>query len=227
MSLDGDDDAARPRKDGRFRKGTSGNPRGRPRKKKPQGVWLPFDEKTERMLREDANRLLSFPDGSQRTVHETAIKQLGNAAAKGKPWALRQYFELHLGFERNDKKAYDEFAQTAIEHKLFWTEELTRRKRLGITDPGQLPHPDDIIIDPQTYEVRVEGPATNEQKEFWDLWWGRAQELEEEIRELEEDLKKEPDDTILKDDLEHNKRLLALIPERIKNWPSAKKRSSR
>jgi hypothetical protein len=117
LSLDGDDDAARPRKDGRFQKGTSGNPRGRPRKKKPQGIWLPFNERTEKMLREDANRLLSFPDGSQRTVHETAIKQLGNAAAKGKPWALRQYFELHLGFERNDKKAYNEFAQTSIEYK--------------------------------------------------------------------------------------------------------------
>jgi hypothetical protein len=42
---------------------------------------------------------------------------------------------------------------------------LAERARNGTTGPEPVPHPDDVIIDYNTGEVRIDGPFTEEQKE--------------------------------------------------------------
>jgi hypothetical protein len=49
----------------------------------------------------------------------------------------------------------------AMKYKFRWDKELERRKKLGITGPEPLPHPDDIVIDMKSDQVILKGPMTD------------------------------------------------------------------
>lgn len=57
-----------------------------------------------------------------------------------------------------------ETLKTAVEYKEHWGRVLAERARSGATGPEPVPHPDDIIIDSETGEVRFDGPVLEEQK---------------------------------------------------------------
>jgi hypothetical protein len=105
--------------------------------------------------------------------------------------------------------------QTAIEYKVEWDKELDRRKRAGIIDaPEPLPHPDDVVIDIKTGGVRITGPMTKEEKPYWDELRTRKTDNEKEIAELEKILRDEqgsPYSDLILQDLEHARRIRALI----------------
>ena len=48
---------------------------------------------------------------------------------------------------------------TAVEYKQHWGPVLAERARSGTSGPEPVPHPDDVIIDPVTGEVRIDGPV--------------------------------------------------------------------
>jgi hypothetical protein len=78
----------KPPKDTQFKKGSSGNPKGRPKKA------LDFDHE---LLRESRSTVVINENGKRRRVskHELAIKQLLNKAIGGNVPALRTYLDRH------------------------------------------------------------------------------------------------------------------------------------
>ena len=62
----------------------------------------------------------------------------------------------------NNKLATEAFG-SAIDYKQAWTKELARRDRLGLKLPDPVPHPDDIVIDARTMDVKIKGPMTKEE----------------------------------------------------------------
>jgi hypothetical protein len=116
--------------------------------------------------------------------------------------------------ERENKKLYDEWLDTAITYKVEWDRELLRREKLGISGPEPLPHPDHVVINMRTGDVRITGPATKEEKAQYEMFAKAKVEFQAEIDELQQLLRDEPDyphrDQVLAD-IEHDRKLLDII----------------
>ena len=89
----------------RFQKGTSGNPKGRPKRDKP-----PADQQDHRELRvccsqilREADRVLKLRDGKRTiklSVFRASLRKLGILAAKGDPKAILTLAHLGLKAEK-------------------------------------------------------------------------------------------------------------------------------
>ena len=163
----------KPPKKHRFRKGRSGNPRGRAKGVKSGEVELPEGSLRDIVLKE-ARRTITVRDGDRfltLPMAKAIIRTLAIDAAKGKAHARRLFIEMLSTIERKDKELRDELLKAVIDYKSDWECELERRERLGITDaPPPLPHPDDIEIDLRNGTVRFVGPLTKEEKVLYDRW---------------------------------------------------------
>ena len=203
----------KPPKENQFKPGQCGNRNGRPkgRGKKPPLPTL-SEERMKSIVVMEAYRTISVRDGEKNvnmSVIQATIRGLALSAASRQPRAQRLFTELLLLIETENKASYDEFVQTAIEYKIDWDIELERRKKFGITGGEPIPHPDHIIIKPNG-EVEINGPMTKEEKVRWDKWRERKAGCDEEIVELIAMLKKDPEDELTKQELEHVRRLRAL-----------------
>ena len=172
----------------RFKPGQSGNPKGRPKgSKNKTKVPALYEEKMKAILLEEAYRTIKVKEGSGQvtvTMAQAVIRSLAVNAAKGNLRAQRLFTELLFTTERENKRLHDEWLDTAITYKVEWERELARRERLGITGPEPLPHPDHVIINVRTNEVRITGPATKEEKEQWDIWHQHHALFKEELEVL-------------------------------------------
>ncbi len=143
----------------------------------------------------EAYRTISINDASGPVtipMAQAVVRSLAVNAAKGNSRAQRLFDELLSSTERANKQLRDECLETAIQYKVDWDRELEHRKALGITGPEPLPHPDDVVIDMHTGQVRINGPTTKEEKAEWDMWGGRRTMFQEELKELQA-LRDDPD----------------------------------
>lgn len=190
----------KPPKETRFRKGQSGNPKGRPKgaKNKEHG---PLDERLKEIILEEAYRTISVRDG-QREVNvpmaQAVIRSLAVNAVKGQQRAQRLFTELLSSTERDHRRQHEEWLDVATTYKVEWERELDRRQALGITAPDPIPHPDHVHINFRTGAVSIRGPITKQEKAQHDEWRARREDLEEELRELNEMLA-DPDQDIDRD----------------------------
>ena len=133
---------------------------------------------------------------------------------KGNQRAQRLFTQILASTENANKRLHDEWLDTAITYKIEWEREIERCKRQGIEPPSPLPHPDNITIDMRTGAVRINGPMTKEEKVEWEWMRERKQEFAREIAELQQLLRDEPDyphRKFIEDDIEHNRKIVAMI----------------
>ncbi len=169
-----------------FQKGRSGNPKGRPRgsKSKPQEKFDGALQPTDNLILEEAYRSVTIREG-ERTIElpaiQAAVRALAISAMKGSRLSQRALAELVRAVE--DRKSSERLTmmENAFEYKQKWTDELARRKRNGINEPDPIPHPDDIIIDMRTGEVKTEGPLDELEKKAWDQRIARRDEAQAEV----------------------------------------------
>lgn len=131
---------------GRFVKGKSGNPRGRPRKSAPK--TSPDTTVRDRVLRE-ADRLVSIREGEnvlQVPLSEAVQRAEAFAALKGNTHAQRNFLEREARY-RTERSAEIE------EENRFWRDYAERYPELiayyKATGPSsdELPHPDDLVFE--------------------------------------------------------------------------------
>ena len=208
---------AKPPQENRFRKGQSGNPKGRPRGSKNKKPALNAERLKEIVL-EEAYRTVSVRDGARNVkvpIAQAVVRSLAVNAVKGNQRAQRLFTELLSTTERENKRLADECLDTAMTYKIEWERELERRERLGITGlPEPLPHPDHVRIDMRPGMARIVGPATKEEKAEYDKWMARKAEFEAELVELEEMLEAEEDEGIrpfIQADIDHTRKVLEII----------------
>jgi hypothetical protein len=177
---------ARPPVEHRFRRGQSGNPRGRPRgaRSKPKvdtGLGM---RAAEAYLREEAYRTITLREGDniiELPAIQAVFRAMGVSALKGNRFAQRTLTEMVTRLEEQDANARMELFGTAIEYKQSWTESIERAQKAGIEPPRPVPHPDDIILDPNNGSVRFAGPMTEEQRDRLDEALRRRTEAQEEV----------------------------------------------
>ena len=93
----------------RFKKGQSGNPRGRPRGAKANTPARPT-ERLNDILLEEASRLITVPNGDRTmtlSMMQAASRTLAIDAVKGKPRAQRFLIENVTAIERDRNAQYD------------------------------------------------------------------------------------------------------------------------
>jgi hypothetical protein len=167
----------------RFRKGVSGNPKGRPRKSHAQVTTkiggkptVGFD-RIKSLAIEEGYRIIKIREGDRLEkvpVIQAILRKLAVAAANGNTRAQQTYVNLLIGAEADQRMETEELLMAAIEYKENWGRVLAERARNGTTGPVPVPHPDDVIIDYETGKVRFDGPIDEEQKAAQE--WLRANE---------------------------------------------------
>ena len=206
----------KPPAESQFKPGRSGNPRGRPKGARNKLPAL-NEERLKSIIVEEAYRTIKIAEGKRHVtipMAKAVVRALAVNAARGQLRSQQLFATLLSETERANKALQDEFLENAIEYKRDWDRELERHRQLGIQSPDPIPHPDDVIIDMKTGQVKIIGPMTKEDKAEWDRMWDRVEECDRSIRELTEELKPRRNKQIRKfieDDIAHEKQLREII----------------
>ena len=158
----------RPPKSGQFRKGQSGNPRGRPRKPRVAPNLEPARFPTSEILRAEAARVIAINDAKGRqelTTTEAVVRALGLAAMRGGVLAQRTYLEHQKAEdERLHAESKEQFAYWK-EYRDVALQRLANAREAGRPEPEMLPHPDDVVLDAWRLTVRFDGAFNAESRE--------------------------------------------------------------
>lgn len=148
-----------------FKPGQTGNPRGRPRGSRNTRPSL-SEERIKSLIIEEAYRTIAVVEKGRRVtipIAAAVLRAVAMNAAKGNNRAATLFTTLLSKTEAENRKlAADAFA-SALDYKIAWGKELDRRKRLGLSLPEPVPHPDDIILDARNMTFRIAGPLTREE----------------------------------------------------------------
>jgi hypothetical protein len=152
-----------------FKKGVSGNPEGRPPKKKavqPGFGALGTADRLGAMALDEAGRPVTVREGdkvSEIPAMQALLRTMFSAAAEGDAKAGRQLLELIARAESaRTEKALGvlQFSHQYIEK---YAPIFEKHEREGLDPPDIYPHPDDVIINEATGEVTIDGPKTKDE----------------------------------------------------------------
>ncbi|MCW5726947.1 DUF5681 domain-containing protein [Parvibaculum sp.] len=199
----------------RFKKGRSGNPLGRPKKKSPQTVLERIeDEPVKCILLEEAHRMIVVRDGDkavEMSVIQAAIRSLALASAKGNFRATKLLLESLTAIEAAEKADTARLVEVLIQYKLDGQKDIDQCEELGIEPPEMVPHPDDIHFDPRTGVLTVRGPMTEKEKKQMATRDKLRCQLVEEIEVLERKLSKRPGDKAISDEIRSRERIIERV----------------
>lgn len=172
----------------RFQKGKSGNPHGRPRRpksKQPKEINTGFGMKAvEEFLRLEAYRPVTIREGDQiieLPAIQAVFRAMGVSAMKGNRFVQKTLAEMVAKMEAEHHASRFELFGTMVEYKHKWDLEIERCRRAGLPEPQMIPHPDDIILNPNNGDVQILGPQTKEQKQRLDHALERRAQAQEEV----------------------------------------------
>jgi hypothetical protein len=154
----------------RFKKGLSGNPNGRPRKRTTPHELGAFGggigDRLSAMALDEAARPVTVREGdkvSEIPAMQALIRTMFRAAAQGDTKAGHQLMQLISRAESGRAGSALGLMQQVLQYKQAVGPIFEKHRREGLAPPDFYPHPDDIIIDESTGNVTFDGPRTKEQ----------------------------------------------------------------
>jgi len=181
----------------RFQKGVSGNPQGRPRGRKSKIPRLQ-EERLKTIILQEAYRDIPIQDrGRTRKIPliTANIRALALNGAKGNNRAANIFTSAVQKIEADNKKLVMDAFGSACDYKRMWNAELERRRRLRLTLPDPVPHPDDIILDVRDGTVHYRGPRSREEFDLYEMGETFIEVLQEQHAEMTTQLAAGPSET--------------------------------
>jgi hypothetical protein len=209
----------RPPTDHQFRKGTSGNPRGRPKKSPRPSKAADGDTRLADLVMQEAYRQIQIRENGkleELPMIQAVLRSLGVAAVKGSHRAQLAITSLVQAVEQRTLNERQAMFEAGIEYKRGWEEIFELCDSRGEPRPEPVPHPDDILIDARAGVVIFNGPVDDNQKAAWDQALERRTASLHEIEEYKRDIENEPElRRVYEDEIAHEQRLADLIGSRI------------
>src|SRR5262249_24925110 len=152
----------------RFKKGITGNPKGRPPKKKPVPPGfgaLGTADRLGAMALDEAGRPVTVREGdkvSEIPAMQALLRTMFRAAAQGDTKAGRQLLEVIARAESARTEKALEVLQYSAQYKEKHAPIFDKHEHEGLDPPDIYPHPDDVVINEATGEVTIDGPTTKE-----------------------------------------------------------------
>ncbi len=184
---------AKPPKENQFKKGRSGNPRGRPKgahNKQPAVA----DQTLRKLILAEANREVSVIEAGKpvnMAMSQVILRSVATKAAKGDARAQQLFVTWVQKAETDERSESRQFLEAVIAYKSEMREEIEYRKAYKIPIDDIDPHPDDIHIDPETGVISIKKKLSDKQREARSTWHDRARRCDRNIIQLKKDLKDE------------------------------------
>ena len=155
-----------PPKQHQFKKGQSGNPRGRPKRSLNRKTKL--QQSLNDLVLAEADRRISVREGDsarEMSVQEALVRSMAVSAIKGDRFFAKLYQQMLATAQKERGEQQQCLFEAACEYKWGWEKEFARCEKEGLPQPEPLPHPNDIRIDFAAGAVSFVGPITEEQKQ--------------------------------------------------------------
>ena len=188
----------KPPREHQFKKGKSGNPNGRPKKNvgaSPSGSVGPIYDRLHAIVLDEGHRTIAVKEGEKLIevpAMQAVMRNMMRLAAQGDAKIARQVLDLHMQAEAARAEQAREILKAALEHQQKWTPVFDLCAREKREPPDIYPHPDDLIINPLTGEVTIDGPSSREEAGARKILLERATETFLRFFELERELKENP-----------------------------------
>lgn len=167
-SADDDVGYARPPKATQFRKGQSGNPRGRPRKsdaaKAPSEHWGISLHAPDIIFYEPVKATINGKQRSIPAIEAVHRRRINDAIRGGNRLLTREVIARADAHEQEELRRTIEQFLRLKEAKEKGAGLIAQAKARGLPEPELLPHPDDILIDDERITVTVDGPETRAER---------------------------------------------------------------
>jgi len=200
-----------------FKKGTSGNPKGRPPKKKavqPGFGALGGADRLGAMALDEAGRPVTVREGesvSEIPAMQALLRTMFRAAAQGDTKAGRQLLEVIARAESARTEKALGVLQFSHQYKEMHAPIFEKHEREGLDPPDIYPHPDDVIINEATGEVTIDGPKTKEEAGARKAVRKQALESMRRYPEVEAALAKKPTNRALRREFKELKKYLDFL----------------
>ena len=175
-----------------------------------------MEDRFSTMALDEAMRPITVREGDKvfkMPALQALFRTMFRAAAQGDTRAASRLLEVIARAESGRVAMTTEILAFATQYREINLENFEKYEQQGLEPPEIYPHPDDLIINEETGDIRIDGPMTKEQAGAREAVRPLVLEKVRRYLEVEEALKKDPSNRALRQELRELKKYYDFLME--------------